>query len=125
MNSTAPLFASLLWCFLAMCGCSATEPQPVDNRVRIVYILDNIGSYDTISCGHLAYPTDRDPYVPLVAYITKNGDSAVFVDSNLASVRAQVFAIRISPAALDWPIDTLITNIRSGHSYYVRYDATK
>lgn len=120
-----PLIASLIWCYLFIVGCSGSEPQPVDNRVRIVYILDDIGSYDTVKCGHIAYPTDRETYASPGADLTRNGDSAVFVDSNLASVWAQVVVVRISPPALDLPIDTVISNIRPGESYYVRFDAKK
>lgn len=125
MKSTITLLASLILCFLAVLGCSGTDPQPVDNRVRIVYIVDDIGTYDTVKCGHIAYPTDRETYASPGADLTRNGDSAVFVDSNLASVWAQVVAVRISPPALDLPIDTVISDIRTGKSYYVRFDARK
>lgn len=125
MKSTITLIASMIWCFLAVLGCSGTDPQPVDNHVRIVYILDDIGSYDTVKCGHLAVPTDRQSYLSPIAFLTRNGDSAVFVDSNLLRVEAEVMAVRISPPALDWPIDTVISNIRPGKSYYVRFDTTK
>lgn len=125
MNSTLQRFAILIWCFSTLNGCSPTDPQPIEQRVRMVYIVDDIGTYDTILCSSVVYPNNQNSYVTPAAYITKSGDSAVFVDSNLSSITARVYAIRVTPPALDYPIDTVISNIRPGESYYVRFDAKK